>query len=35
MKLALAAVRTGEEDEDEPAPGPTKGIRVERDDRPW
>jgi hypothetical protein len=23
----------GEEDEDEPAPGPTKGIRVERDDR--
>jgi hypothetical protein len=23
----------GEEDEDEPASGPTKGIRVERDDR--
>jgi hypothetical protein len=25
----------GEEDEDEPAPGPTQGIRVERDDRRW
>jgi hypothetical protein len=24
-----------EEDEDEPAPGPTQGIRVERDDRRW
>jgi len=23
----------GEEDDDEPAPGPTPGIRVERDDR--
>jgi hypothetical protein len=24
-----------EEDEDEPAPGPTQGICVERDDRRW
>jgi hypothetical protein len=27
--------QAGEEDEDEPALGPTQGIRVERDDRRW